>query len=143
MENKKIPKRELLKNFILKDEYNKQNKLNKICLNGTNEKYHKIKILNLRTSNKGKESKEDIDKVRLSFYKFIKKEYNISAHFNKNYFYEINEEKDDKIRSINNSFKGKKQDPPKSKNKYLGNKKILNLKNILFHNQILNNNLKY
>ena len=129
LDNKKKQNEEYLKQLIVKNSVKKENKLN-----------NKIKIINIRIKNQEKDSEEDIDKVEHNFYNLIKKENDKNNKVNN--FCDDNKlgEKNEKNMNVNNSL-NKKFLTQREKNK-LENTKILNYKNIFFHNQILNNNLK-
>ena len=132
LDNKKKQNEEYLKQLIVKNSVKKENKLNK--------NVNKIKIINIRVKNQEKESEEDIDKVEHNFYNLIKKENDKNNEINN--FCDDNKlgEKNGKNMNVNNSL-NRKFLTQREKNK-LENSKILNYKNIFFHNQILNNNLK-
>ena len=132
LDNKKKQNEKYLKQLIVKNSVKKENKLNK--------NVNKIKIINIRVKNQEKESEEDIDKVEHNFYNLIKKENDKNNKVNN--FSDNNklEEKNEKNRNVNNSL-NRNFLTQREKNK-LENSKILNYKNIFFHNQILNNNLK-
>ena len=132
LDNKKKQNEEYLKQLIVKNSVKKENKLNK--------NVNKIKIINIRIKNQEKESEEDIDKVEHNFYNLIKKENDKNNEINN--FCDDNKlgEKNEKNMNVNNSL-NRNFLTQREKNK-LENSKILNYKNIFFHNQILNNNLK-
>jgi len=133
LDNKKKQNEEYLKQLIVKNSVKKENKLNK--------NVNKIKIINIRVKNQEKESEEDIDKVEHNFYNLIKKENDKNNEIN-NFCDDKKKlgEKNAKNMNVNNSL-NRKFMTQREKNK-LENSKILNYKNIFFHNQILNNNLK-
>ena len=132
LDNKKKQNEEYLKQLIVKNSVKKESKLNK--------NVNKIKIINIKIKNQEKESEEDIDKVEHNFYNLIKKENDKNNKVNN--FCDDNKlgEKNEKNLNVNNSL-NRKFLTQREKNK-LENTKILNYKNIFFHNQILNNNLK-
>ena len=132
LDNKKKQNEEYLKQLIVKNSVKKENKLNK--------NVNKIKIINIRNKNQEKESEEDIDKIEHNFYNLIKKENDKNNKINN--FCDDNKlgEKNEKNLNVNNSL-NRKFLTQREKIK-LENSKILNYKNIFFHNQILNNNLK-